>query len=151
MRYFLIIGFIFFFKIGICQDSKQIDSLRLFINQLGWESFDISNNYIPFLTLNDNSKNLVALKDERKLPELLKNINNSNKTVAVHIILTQIIEPMNNKLTLRYEYAKDSTINYVLYTYNGLTWCYDNKKNLNHIQKKYISAIEEYWKERIKK
>lgn len=151
MRYFFIICFIFLFKIGICQDVKPVDSLGLYINQLSWTSFEISNNYIPFLILKDNAKSLINLKDERKLPKLYRNIDDTSKTVAIHIILTQIIEPINNALTLRYEYAKDSTISYVLYSYNGLTWCYENKKNVSHIQKKNVSVIKKYWKQKIKK
>jgi hypothetical protein len=151
MRYFFIIGFIFLFKIGICQDVKPVDSLGLYINQLSWASFEISNNYISSLILKDNAKSLISLKDERKLPELLMNINDSSKTVAIHIILTQIIKPMDNALTLHYEYAKDSTISYVLYSYNGLTWCYENKRNKNHIQKNNIAKIEKYWQGKIRK
>ncbi len=141
----------FLFKLGIGQDVKSVDSLEFYIRQLNWTSFEISNNYIPFLTLKDIGNRLVSLKDERKLQELLKNINDTNKTVAIHIILTKIIEPLKNEFSQYYEYAKDSSICTVRYSYNGLTWYYENKKDKNHIQKGNRSEIREYWNERIKK
>lgn len=143
MKYNFILGLLFLFKLGYCQDKS--DSLLMYINDLNWTSFNITTNYISNLTLSVNAKRLVDLKDNRKLQELIKNLKDSDKTVAIHIILTQIIEPNNNTFAYHYEYGSDSTINSIKYSYNGLTWYCQNKINRNYIKCNDISLIKKYW------
>lgn len=84
-------------------------------------SFAITNDHVSSLLLKDDALRLINLRDGGKINRLLSSIENSEKTVVIHVILTQILEPGKGAFSYKYNYGKDSTVQSVLYQYNGLT------------------------------
>lgn len=140
MRYFILIGLL------VCSTFafSQVDSSNYYIKQLDWNSFEITTNYVSMLVLKEDAKRIVSISSKHKVDELINCLTNKKKSVVSHIILTKIFEPDTAKFIQVYNYAKDSTIASVQYTYNGLTWNW-NKILGNKINKKDMEAIKKYW------
>lgn len=130
-----------------CQPTKSIDSVEVYIKKLNWESFVITTNYVSEIVLKEDALKLVELKRGNTIKQLISNIDNPEKTVVLHVILTKMIEPEKQKFSYSYNYASDSTIQSVVYNYNGLSWI-RNKENVSSVSNESITVIKNYWRDK---
>lgn len=149
MKYKFTFILIFIWQLSYSQQANHYaDSTDFYIKKLSWSSFEITNNYISQLIMKHDAKRLVELEDKEKLEKLFHNLDRKDKTVIIHIILSQILEPDSSSFSQVYQYAKDSTVKSVQYSYNGLRWVKDAGSR-NHISGHDIRMIKKYWLHRI--
>jgi hypothetical protein len=55
------------------------------------------------------------------MDKLIDNLNNKEKVLAIHAILSNSIEPFGSKLKYEYHYWADE-IDYTTYSYNSFSW-----------------------------
>jgi hypothetical protein len=134
-----------FCQLGISQNKMQQDSINRMINQINWNSFQISTNHFSKLVPNECLISLSKHKDKKTIVKLLRNINISNKTVAIHVVLTNIFELNKGIFLYNYEYDKNSRVKNIKYTYNNLNWDSSVDVVNYHISKKEIRKVEKYW------
>jgi len=134
----------------VCVAQSKTDSVRYYIDKLNWKSFVASYEYVPNLVLLNDAKRIVSLRDKKKVPKLVSALCTEQKTVVIHIILTQLLEPEKTTIKLSYIYAKGASIKEVRYTYNGLSWFYNVKTGADSICNKGISYTKKYWKSFLK-
>ncbi len=139
--------FLLSFFLAKSQSMRSADSVNIYISRLGWESFSVATTYIPQLVLKEDAKRLIAIKGKAKIKKLLDSIVISQKTVAIHIILSQLLDPTKRQFGESYNYGKDSTIKSVVFSYNGLKWARDSLQE-NSISQEEINRIARYWRKR---
>lgn len=140
--------FVMFFEICVCQTKQDKDEL---CDQLNWNSFCITTDHFPRLILNKPLTNLLERKDKNSSPYLIQCIHKEDKTVAIHILLTNVFEADKSALSISYLYGKDSSIQIIKYTYNSLSWFYSVEKDSLYVNRKDIKKIYKYWKSYIKR
>jgi hypothetical protein len=148
MKYKFTFILIFIWRLSYSQQTNYADSIDFYIKNLSWSSFEITNNYISQLTLNHDAKRLIELEDKNKLKKLLRAITEKDKTVIIHVIFSQILEPDSSNFLQVYKYAKDSTVESVQYTYNGLRW-FKDIGGRNHIYGNGIRMSRKYWRNKV--
>src|ERR1700722_4927474 len=87
-RYLLLLSFLIVAKFGFGQ-TKPIDSTAYYINKLNWKSFGITSNYVSQPYLLEDAKKIISINDKNKVKKLIKALSNEEKTVVIHMILTQ--------------------------------------------------------------
>lgn len=148
MKYALTISFLLLLNLAKSQSSVNTDSVDIYISRLNWNSIEIATTYVPQINLNEDAKRLIEIKDKSKIKKLVGNIGIDQKTVAVHMILTYLLEPTKKQFGESYIYGKDSTIKSVIYSYNRLKWTSDTHLQNNIISRKEVDRIEQYWRKR---
>lgn len=134
-----------FFQLGISQNKTQQDSINCMINQINWNSFQISTNHFSKFVPNEYLTNLSKHRDKKTIIKLLRNINDSTKTVGIHFVLTNIFEQNEGIFSYKFEYDKNSMVKDIRYTYNNLNWSSSVDGGNNYVSKKEIRRIEKYW------
>jgi hypothetical protein len=148
MKYALTITFLLLLNLAKSQPSGNTDSVNIYISRLDWNSIEIATTYVPRIGLNEDAKRLIEIKDKDKIKKLLNKIDIDQKTVAIHMILTYLLEPTKKQFGESYNYGKDSTIKSVIYSYNRLKWTSDTHLQNNSISKEQINTIDRYWRKR---
>jgi hypothetical protein len=157
---FKLLLLMFFSTLNVAFGQAGSDSLKCYINKLGWNSFNIvAYSVFSKVELDADSKKILALKNKYKTYQLLKSADKSDKMVIVHLILTKIVEPDKFNLETKFIYTKkaDGTldpghINGVTYTVNGISWIEHFEKD----NKSYSISIDDslkmkmYWNKRLK-
>lgn len=131
-----------------CQPTKSVDSVEVYIKRLNWESFVITTSFVSECILKADALRLVEIKSDGGIKMLVNNLENSEKTVVIHMILTKILEPAKQVFSYKYNYSTDSTIQSVTYNYNGLSWMRD-KEFLSFVSPENIIAIKRYWQDKL--
>jgi hypothetical protein len=151
LKSFLLIVMLAKTNVLVCQAFHQ-DSIKSYIQHLSWKSFWIEQGYADELKIENEAGRLISIKTNKVVKGLLAKIANNEKTVVIHIILTKIFEPENDRFEEVFTYAakKDSILS-VTYTYNHLSWTYSPTTGANSIAKSEINTIEAYWNEKIKR
>ena len=144
MKYILILIFLFAFR---CTLFSQ-DSADIYISRLGWESIFIKTTYSSQLVMNKESERLIGLKDKKIILKLFNEIENPNKTVIIHSILSRTFGIDNFAVSHQVLYEKDS-VAVVKYQFNNLRWYFDIAKNRFRIDDCEIQAIKSYWKQEL--
>ena len=128
------------------QINSEIDRL---IENLSWNSITYDHSYDTFIVNYQDSsvKNLIHIG----LPaanKLLESIENPEKTVIIHILLTKIIEPDNNNdyLPIKYIYKDCNNLIGWHHIFNGLIWEWEDS---NSISPQEIEKVKNYWSNRI--
>ena len=129
------------------QTNLEIDNL---INNLSWESITCDHSYYTFIV---NYKDSTVQKLIKIAPsmanKLLESIEDNEKTVIIHIILTKIFEP-NKKydyLSMKYIYKDCNKLIGWHNIFNGLIWEYLDGNYSISLQE--IEKIKNYWKNKI--
>jgi hypothetical protein len=148
MKYALTISFLLLFNLAKSQALGDADSVGIYISRLNWNSFEIATTYVPQVALTGDAKRLIEIKGKAKIKKLLDSIVIDQKTVVIHMILSQLFEPTKKKFAEFYNYRKDSTIKSIIFSYNGLKWTSDNSLQNNNISKAEINRIKQYWRKR---
>jgi hypothetical protein len=147
MKYLFLAIFLSSFFLVKAQSSKGADSVGIYISRLSWNSFVIGSTYVPQFALSEDAKRLIEIKDKLKIKMLVDSIQDSRKTVVIHMILSQLLDPSNRQFGESYNYGKDSTVKSVVFSYNGLKWARDSLQE-NSISEAEINRIERYWRKR---
>jgi hypothetical protein len=144
MKYLIILVLLGSLKFSYGQNDSSI----FYIKKISWNSFVITTNYVSILSLKDEAKKLITLEGKGKVKKLIQCLNDKNKVVAAHVILTQMVEPDSSKFSQLYNYGKDSTVIGVQYSYNKLSWNWSENFG-NKINKSDMLAIKRYWKRKL--
>jgi len=127
--------------------QNKNDETQELINNLSWNSFEFVINYGTSLVLDENSKKLISLgKDISK--ELLSELKNEEKSVIIHMILTNIWEPELFFWKTCYQNKLEDNFNHIEYSLNNLSW-YNFKDKLS-VDPYEVNRIYNYWSKRIK-
>src|SRR5271170_7818592 len=110
-----------FLEVATCQ-INNIDSTSFYISKLNWDSFSESGDHFPNLYLMGDAKKILEIKDKHKIRKLVNCIQDSEKTVAIHIILTKLLEPQKANLNNHFHYKTDGSMQMVEFEYNSLMW-----------------------------
>jgi hypothetical protein len=130
------------------QTNNEIQQL---IDRLSWESITIDHFDIFTVNYKDSIVLDLIKIGQPAVADLINNMNKSNKTVIIHMILTKIIEPENANDNLPIVYIYQNCNNSIgwHFIYNGLIWeWYDNSND--SISQKEIDKALYYWGKRIK-
>lgn len=147
MKYFFALTLILCSAFAKSQSIGGEDSVDIYIEWLGWHTSGIAWTYVPNIALYEEAERLVAIKDMRKIQKLINSLGDSSKTVAVHLILSRLIEPENSGIQWTYNYGKDGRIVNTEYIYNGLRWLWDSAGN-NIVSRVEIDMVERYWRQK---
>ena len=147
MRLALFLYFFVSFGFANSQQAKTNikDSTSFYISRLNWHSIEYSGTYFQKLYLTDEAKIILSVKDSSKIQKLITAMDHSNKTVAIHILLTQLLEPKNQIFRERFQYGNNNLVQRVDNIYNSLVWSTSDGIHFQ-INKLEISRIKEYWK-----
>jgi hypothetical protein len=131
------------------------DSADIYISRLNCNSAIIATTYFEKLVLDKNGQRLVELKDKNLDQKLVYHLNDTTKSLAIHVILSKRLD--SNKSGLGVEYVYDSSYKHVLrvnFTCNDFHWFYlvmDNNPDCYfHIDKNEIDRAKVYWTEKLK-
>jgi len=125
------------------------DTTKL-VSMLSWESFEIhSTTYINKVALVDSASNEIIEIGKSATPFLLVSILDSNKGVAIHLILTKMWEPDSFKVNLDYSHLYgQEDVTSVKFSANHLTWKTTDEGG-NLIEPEALQKIKNYWQERL--
>lgn len=148
MKYAFIIALLLLSTLAKSQSLRTVDSVSIYIDRLGWNSFNIVWNYTPQIALYGDAKRLIEIKDDEKIKRLVNSVGIKEKTVVVHMILSRLFDSANARITASYNYGNDSKIKSVTYSYNGLEWTEDNLQEKRNVSQDEIDKAERYWRKR---
>ncbi len=151
MKNIIVIGFFLILYLnGLSQNLYAKDSIEYYIKNLSWNSIRLTPTYVPYLMLNYDAQAILDnIADTSTVSSLLlKQIKETDKVVSVHVILSKMYEPKNNKFKQYYVYRGDSIIA-VNYFYNTLKWQYDSETGNYQIAPESIRKIKEYWEKKL--
>ncbi|MEO5591039.1 MAG: hypothetical protein ABIR15_10960 [Chitinophagaceae bacterium] len=112
-----------FFICQACLAQKQVakDSIDFYLNKIDNHAVSISNNYnLAAVKMNNDAKILYDNADEYIIDNLMALLENENKALACHVLLTKLLEPDSKSFYYTTEDLTDSIL--VSYKYNGLVW-----------------------------
>ncbi len=155
-----------FFNTCFSQGEKKQSIIDDQIKKIDWSSLQVVTNYFVQIVLNDSLVNQLGYKDSTIVHKLFDNLSIENKTVTIHILLTQIFEPQKSNFKFYYKdkqnvnsYKCDDNQdliscyyngkNVIIYHYNNLKWSIDLNTNQYKISKTEIKKIIKYWKKTI--
>jgi hypothetical protein len=148
MKYIFVAIFLSSFFLVKAQSLGGTDSLTIYISRLGWNSFVIGSTYVPQFALGEDAKRLIEIKDRSKIKMLVDNIPDAQKTVVIHMILSQILEPRKSAFGEYLHYGKDSAVKSVTFSYNSLKWTGDFMRGHDSVSRDEIDRIDRYWRKR---
>jgi hypothetical protein len=118
----------------------QSDSVKCYINRLGWDSFAEEIGFAPQINFGKDIQRLISIEDTKKIDALINNFGNMDKTVAIHIILTRIFFITTE---IGFKISSDDGP-WITYEYNGLKWRREGPPN-HRIKKKEVVKFINYW------
>ena len=132
----------------VLTQNSQIDRL---IDDLSWESITCDHSYHTFIVNYQDStvKKLIHI-GLPTIDKLLESIENPEKTVIIHMILTKILEPNDNHdyLPIMYIYKDCNNLIGWHHIFNGLIWEW-HSEDINAISPQEIAKVKNYWTNRI--
>lgn len=139
-----------FISLNLITSCKSIGQennpeIKKLVSNLSWDSFIIDITYGTQLTFDETATRLEKIGKESS-NSLLKALEDSNKTVIAHLILTKIWEPEVFFLTT--PICNDDN-EYSLYVLNNLIWHKSNDDTLWLLDEKNKEIIINYWKTRL--
>lgn len=125
------------------QQRFPVDSLNYVLNNINNSSVIISLNHFETLHLDHNAMAICNRLSDSMMGKLIDNLNNKEKVLVIHAILSNSIEPFGSKLKYEYHYSGDK-IDYTTYTYNSFNWI-QYKDGTIEIKEAEIDKIDKYW------
>lgn len=163
MKYLITFPVLVFVTSFCVAQTQQKDSVDYYISRLGWDAATVATTYVPKVVLNEYAQKLVIMKGKSIDNRLYEKIGDTEKTLAIHVILTQrrkyrvkLSEEgvrQNEDSITKYQishYTKDTLLG-INYTYNGLKWYYNLNSGESSISDEAIRYAQSYWRKRIKK
>jgi hypothetical protein len=136
---------------SFAQSDTEIDSL---IDSLSWKSITMSRSYgtfeVDYLDYQDSTVNKLIEIGKLATNGLINSITIPEKTVIIHIILTNIYEPDNGNDWLAISYIHKNCDDFAGWhnIYNGLIWEWYGDSGYS-ISKSEIDKIDRYWTNRL--
>ena len=130
------------------QTDLEIDRL---IEKLSWESITYDHTGIgTFVNYKDSSVQKLIQIIPSVTDKLLASIEDTEKTVIIHMILTKILEPdnVNNFLTTIYIRKNCNELIGWHHIFNGLIWEWFPEDNYSIIPQE-VEKVKNYWENRI--
>jgi hypothetical protein len=125
------------------QQRFSVDSLNNLLNNINNSSVIISLNHFETLHLDHNAMAICNRLSGSMMDKLIDNLNNKEKVLVIHAILSNSIEPFGSKLKNEYHYLADE-IDYTTYTYNSFSWI-QYEDGTKEIKEAEIEKIVKYW------
>lgn len=122
---------------------SQSDSIDYYIKRLNWNSFEVFYSFAPKISITADGRKIVDFEDSQKVTKLINALSDKHKTVAAHLILSQLFDSAASEFSIGSRY-NNKDISESVFTYNQLEWT----KSLTggySITKKYIRLIRAYW------
>ncbi|MDB5288622.1 MAG: hypothetical protein JWR05_3571 [Mucilaginibacter sp.] len=141
-------------------NGQKKDSLAYYTKQLNWDSFGVISNYATSHMIFDKSSESIIniLKDKKTEGKyLLSIINEEQKAVAIHAILTKLFDPKKFNISYRSMFNKGPKGG-ILYndivgnkfSLNGVSWELKfgdtTKYSIDSLE---ILKIKNYWSKRL--
>lgn len=142
--YFNFLGLLLFFT--CCSSSQQIvvDS-KAIEEHLTWNSFEINTTtYATIIEITDPFAQDLIKRGKNVTPVLLEHILDSEKGVAIHLILTEIWEPERFIVYSNYLYEENEPVK-LQYMVNNLKWYVDLDTDVQSVNNEELLKIKEYW------
>lgn len=150
MRKALLIILGLLFTIACCKGQSDLKIYEL-IEKLSWSSIGFHHSYRAFFPRDDEWSHELLKIGEPAAEALLKSIEDPNKTVIIHIILTRLFEPDHDfylailpDYYCSYIYKDPKQIRGSHFIYNGLVW-ERSKNGFDSIHKDQIERIRLLW------
>ena len=146
-----LLAILIFILIGFDSYSQSDSDINNLINSLSWKSITTSHSYHTF-TLNYQDsvvRELIKIGKPAAI-RLFNSIKIPNKTVIIHIILTNIYEPEigNDNLPIVYIYKNCDDLIGWHHIYNGLIWEWYRDSDFT-IKQQEIDKANTYWNSRL--
>lgn len=149
MKHLFLLFVIIKMNCAVAQHKK--DSLDIYLSKLNWNSVTITPTFIPRLLLDDEAKKILMLKDARFNQRLFERLDENEKTLALHILLTERLSPSTENMIVLESYVyQNDTIAIVKYNFNKLDWSLNLKTGKYFISKSAINRIKAYWRNKLK-
>jgi hypothetical protein len=113
------------------------------------ESIRITFNYIAKYSIDEKANYILNLNNNKKLNYLFKNLEEEDKIIISHILLTKILEPNKDNFTIENIQDDKGDIQSVILIYNNLKCKYVGNK-LKILDNNNTDAISNYWKNKLK-
>ena len=139
-----------FFICQACMAQKQVakDSIDFYLTKIDNHAVSVSGNHAAAaVKMNNEAKILYDNADKYIIDNLMALLENENKALVCHVLLSELLEPGNKSFYYTTEDMTDSIL--VSYKYNGLLWkAVFDKINLTteiHIDSTEMKKIKAYW------
>ena len=99
--------------------QKSIDSSILI---LGWDIFDLKANFITQRKLSNDIETMIGLRTEATFKKLYSALDDTNKAVAIHIILSRTYGQNIFDIKTEYKDGQNGDILSTKYNFRGLIW-----------------------------
>lgn len=147
MKTVFLIAYVLFTKIGYTQSQK--DRINVYISNLTNSSVFVNEGKETRFRFDPFSEELLHLKDSTINRKLFAQINDKNKTLAIHAVLTQRLGNKSAKFCQSYSY-KDKKVVRVNNSYNNLNWYQVGQLKEYKIDDSELAKIKAYWLTKIK-
>jgi len=129
------------------KEDLEIDRLT---SMLSWKSVTITCNYVLVLMDGDSVSNKLVQIGKPATERLINAVNNPEKTVAIHIILTRICEPKkyNQNISTIYIYRNCNEALGWHHVFNGITWKWIEGED-ESISDTQVAQVYNYWKTKL--
>lgn len=121
------------------------DSVTRCIEDISWLSLITIYTYGSRLSIDTNARKLVATETPRIIHRLYDRLGDKEKTVVLHMILTQRREKI--KASLSAAYTLDGML--IRYEYNGANWEFNSATQQYSIGSEEVEELKRYWRKKI--
>ena len=99
--------------------AAQSDSIHYWLGLVGRSSVQPTMSYVPGFWVDSNCLKLIRAEESYKFPLLIEALECPDKTFAVHVILTTLLDTLNQRTT---EIRPVNPSEPLKYEYNGVQW-----------------------------
>lgn len=125
------------------QGRVSADTLAKIIDNINNSSVVIAYNHFETIHLDQKALMLCNNLSNSLATAMINELNNKEKALVFHVILSKSTEPSKAKFKGAYHYTGDK-IDYTTYTFNNLSWQQDSS-GLIQLEKESVENITKYW------
>jgi hypothetical protein len=137
------------------QSNSKVDpqEIKDLVSQLSWDNVGLACHFILVIEpVGEVADKLIKI-GRPATDELINALEDENKGVAAHVILTNIWGPKFGWVQIRDIYENDDPKNNpkplgTKYTYNGLTWTWTEEKK-DVVEKHALLKIADEWRQKV--
>jgi hypothetical protein len=134
-----------------CQSNvKREDTIKKLVSELSWNSFEYHTTtyFTEIIFIDTSAKELMEI-GRPATHELLQVIEDEEKGVITHLLLTKIWYPKKFKVRTEYVYEGEE-IQKIIYTINNLNWSWVESDG-NSVKKSDLKKVKEIWYKEVSK
>lgn len=131
-----------------CSAQKKVcaDTLARIIENINNSSVIIAYNYLETIHLDQKALMVCNNLSNSLATVMINELNNQEKVLVFHVILSKSTEPGKAKFKCAYHYTGDK-IDYTTYTFNNFSWQQDSNGVIK-IEKESVEDITKYWNDK---